>query len=89
MDVLAFVTGFLVLVYTFLWAGLTWWAVFWVGVLLWLGVVELYLEKTTGRTLSERFGELRARKPWKAWVVLGVFWLAIIALTWHLLSMKG
>lgn len=86
-DVFWFVVGFFLFAFTLLWAGQFAWFVFWVGIGLWLALVEWWLEFKGGRTLSERYGELLERKPIKAYVILAVFWLFVLALTVHLLCM--
>lgn len=88
VDTFAFLVGFCVLILAYLWAGLWEWSVFWVGVCVWLGALEYYCEKKMGLTLSERFGKLRAERPAQAYALLALFWFFVIALTWHLLSMR-
>jgi len=87
-DVLPFVVGFLLLILASAYAGLFWWVVLWFGVACVLGIVELLSVLTTRKTLSEKFWELLRTNPKKAYLILGLFWAAVIALTWHLLSMR-
>lgn len=87
-DVFWFVVGLALIAYAFLWAGLLGWFIFWVGFCLWLGLVELVLKLKTGETLSSRFGRLLREKPRKAYVILALFWLFTLILTWHLISMR-
>ncbi|MEM2445249.1 MAG: hypothetical protein QW734_01150 [Candidatus Bathyarchaeia archaeon] len=85
-DTIAFAAGLVLIALALLYAGLQEWLAFWFGFLAWLGAMEWYLDKKTGKTLSERFGELMKKSPKKAYAVIISFWLAILALTWHLIA---
>lgn len=86
-DIVAFLTAMAVVGAALAWLHFAWF-VFWVGFCLWLGLVELYLEKRTGRTLSERFGEALRSRPLPAIAALIALVLFVAVLILHLLAMR-
>lgn len=86
-DTITFIVGLLLIGTALLYAGLMDWLIFWLGFLIWLVCVEYYCEKNQQKTLSERFGDLIKTAPRKAYMIIALFWLLTLILTWHLISM--
>lgn len=54
---------FATLAVAFALAGLWWWLLFLGGLILWLGIVELWAVRRTGLTLSAQYTKLVREKP--------------------------
>jgi len=83
-DVLSVALVLLVLVVSFYWAGLIWWAVFWGVVGLVLLVIEVYLTVTRDETLSSQFWDLWKERPKVALFLWLVLFIAFILILLHL-----
>ncbi len=75
------------LVFAFAYAGLYWWAAFMLAFTVLLGVFEWLALKITGKTLSQQFGEFRAKHRWKADALLLLLVAAVLGLVLHLIAM--
>lgn len=65
-------------------AGLWWWLLFWVGLAVWLGVVELWAVRRTGLTISGQFLVWARKHPWWAGVMAALLGGAVGYLIYHL-----
>jgi len=85
-DVLPFVIGYFLTLFTSVYSGQVYWTALWVAI----GVTVLAMEyvslKATRKTLSQQFKEFKERHPRKAFLLLLSYWLTLLGLTWHLLS---
>ncbi len=86
-DAFIVMTVCFLLVFAFLFAGLADWALFLLAFTFLLGLAEWIVVKKTGKTLSRRFGEFRARHPLYANILLILLLAAAIALVLHLIAM--
>ncbi len=75
------------LILAFLWAGLVEWAAFLTAFTILLGIAEFIVMRVTGKTLSARFGEFRARRPLVANLLLLLLLAAMVGLVLHLIAM--
>lgn len=77
----------LLLIMSFAYAGLTWWAAFLTALTVLLGAFEWLALRVTGKTLSQQFGELRKKNRYKADALLVLLLIATMALCYHLITM--
>jgi accessory gene regulator protein AgrB len=83
-EILSVVGVFVFVMTAFILADMYAWAAFIGGVLLWLGVVELWAYQTLHKTLSQMFWE-KKREHREVWAVLMlVLTLAMVLLLHHL-----
>ena len=84
-DILQVVGMFVLLVVPFLLAKLWFWCWFWVYILLGFAIFEVVTYLSTGRTLSQRFGDYRRIKPTEGNLILISMILGWLCLIWHLI----
>lgn len=85
MWAVALVAGiFLSLAGAFTLAGLPEWGFFWLGMLVMVGLGEVYSLRKTGLTLSERFYRLARRSPRWGFLLTALMALGLGLIVYHL-----
>lgn len=82
------VVPYLMVLIALLWAQQWLMAVVWLGFFVTLGLMEYVSLRAFGKTISQLFAEFREKNKWKVWILVVVFWLWCIAMTWHLLTVN-
>ena len=85
-DILQVVGMFVLLIVPFLLAKLWLWVWLWGYVLVGFGVFELIAYLSTGRTLSQQFGDYRKKNRGRGNAILICMLLSWLLLLWHLVG---